>query len=37
MVSGSMAEVDKARGILDSTHPDNTTIHSSEPNGAAAR
>ncbi len=37
MVSGSMAEVENARGILDSTHPDNTTIHSSEPIGAAAR
>lgn len=37
MVNGSAAEVDKARGIMESTHPETTALHSSEAVGAGAR
>jgi hypothetical protein len=37
MVNGTSAEVDKARGILESTRPVNTAVHSSEAVGAGAR
>ena len=37
MVNGTSAEVDKARGILESTRPVNTAVHSCEAVGAGAR
>jgi len=37
MVNGTSAEVDKARGILESTRPVNTAVHSCETVGAGAR
>ncbi|MCX6595813.1 MAG: DUF1269 domain-containing protein [Acidobacteria bacterium] len=37
MVHGSAAEVDKARGVLESTRPVNTVIHACEAVGAGAR
>ena len=37
MVNGTSAEVDKARGILESTRPANTAVHSCEAVGAGAR
>jgi hypothetical protein len=37
MVHGTSAEVDKARGILESTRPVNTVVHSGEAVGAGVR
>ena len=37
MVNGTAAEVDKARGILESTRPVSTSVHSCEAVGAGAR
>jgi uncharacterized membrane protein len=37
MVHGSSADVDKARGILESTRPLTTTVHAAEAVGAGAR
>jgi len=37
MLSGTMAEVDKARAILESTHPISTAVHASEAVGAGVR
>jgi hypothetical protein len=37
MVNGTASEVDKARGILESTRPVSTAVHSCETVGAGAR
>ncbi len=37
MVNGSASEVDKAKGILESTRPVTTKVHLSEAVGAGAR